>query len=125
VSAGAGEAQKGAGARGRASWPRIPATCASARALVHDGRGEAEADRGGPQSRERTGARAKKPAPTAWPHLAPSERERRVRGCLVRQACLSGAAGTRARARAAGLVWAELAFSISLEFLIAFLFPFL
>jgi hypothetical protein len=41
---------------------------------------------------------------------------------------LSGAAGAQARARAAGpsgLVWAKLAFSISLEFLIAFLFPFL
>jgi hypothetical protein len=39
---------------------------------------------------------------------------------------LSGAADAQAQARAArpgGLVWAELAFSISLEFLIAFLFP--
>jgi hypothetical protein len=41
---------------------------------------------------------------------------------------LSGAAGARARTRAArpgGLVWAEFDFSISVEFLIAFLFPFL
>jgi hypothetical protein len=31
---GAGGAQKGAGARGLASWTRIPATCVSARALA-------------------------------------------------------------------------------------------
>jgi hypothetical protein len=61
-----------------------------ARALVHGGRGVGGADRGGPQRREREdgragqqlgdwrtgparqrekrGARAKKPAPTTWPH---------------------------------------------------------
>jgi hypothetical protein len=39
---------------------------------------------------------------------------------------LSGAAGARARAAGSGaLVWAEMAFSISLEFLIAFPFLFL
>jgi hypothetical protein len=38
---------------GRATWPRIPATCASARSLVHGGRGEGEADREGPRRRER------------------------------------------------------------------------
>jgi hypothetical protein len=38
---------------GRAMWPRIPATCASARSLVHGGRGEGEADREGPRHRER------------------------------------------------------------------------
>jgi hypothetical protein len=44
---------------GRATWPRIPATCASARSLVHGGHGEGGADRGGPRhtERERTGAR--------------------------------------------------------------------
>jgi hypothetical protein len=167
VSAGAGGAQKGAGARGRASWLRIPTTCASARALVHGRRGEGGADRGGPRRRERGRAcgattrrlekrarkakreegRAKKLAPTAWPHLAASERERerRVRDSLAPtggvyllgvaggvhlsgvagEVRLSRAAGARARARATGLVWAELAFSIFLEFLIAFLFPFL
>jgi hypothetical protein len=98
VSAGASGAQKGARARGRTSWPRILATCASARVLVHGGRGEGGADRGGPRHRERKdgragqrlddwqngptkqrekrGAQAKKPAPTAWPHWAASERER-------------------------------------------------
>jgi hypothetical protein len=49
--------KKGAGARGRASWPRILATCASARALVHGERGESGADRGGPRRREREGKR--------------------------------------------------------------------
>jgi hypothetical protein len=42
VSAGAGGAKKRAGAHGRASLPRIPATCVSARALVHDKRGGAK-----------------------------------------------------------------------------------
>jgi hypothetical protein len=43
---------------GRASWPRIPATCASARAMVHGGRGEGGADRGGPLRRESKDKRA-------------------------------------------------------------------
>jgi hypothetical protein len=38
---------------GRATWPKIPATCASARSLVHGGRGEGGADREGPRRRER------------------------------------------------------------------------
>jgi hypothetical protein len=45
--------KKGAGARGQASWPRIPATCASACALVLGERGDGRADRGGPRRRER------------------------------------------------------------------------
>jgi hypothetical protein len=49
VSAGAGGALRGAGA----SWPRIPATCASAHAPVHGGGGEGRIDREGPQRRER------------------------------------------------------------------------
>jgi hypothetical protein len=77
------------------------------------------------KQREKRGARAKKPTPTPWPHWAASERERRVRGSMAPTGgfCLSRAVG--ARARAAGLVWAELAFSFFLNFLIAFLFPFL
>jgi hypothetical protein len=47
--------KKGARVRGRASGPRIPATCASARALVHGKRREGGADRGGPRRREREG----------------------------------------------------------------------
>jgi hypothetical protein len=44
---------------GRATWPRIPATCASARSLVHGGRGEGGTDREGlrRRERERRGAR--------------------------------------------------------------------
>jgi hypothetical protein len=49
--------KKGAGACGRATWPRIPATCVSARALVHGERGEGGADRGGPWRRGREGER--------------------------------------------------------------------
>jgi hypothetical protein len=69
----------------------------------------------GPRGREGREAHGRgKLAPTAWPHWATSERERerRARGGLV----LTGA-----RARAAGLVWARMAFSF---FLIAFLFLF-
>jgi hypothetical protein len=40
---------------GRATWPRIPATCASAHSLVHGGRGEGGAEREGPRHREREG----------------------------------------------------------------------
>jgi hypothetical protein len=87
---------------GRAMWPRIPATCASARSLVHGGRGEGEADREGPRHRERekgrvgqqldvwqngparqrgkrgTGGGGGQLAPTSWPHWA--EREGEMRG---------------------------------------------
>jgi hypothetical protein len=94
---GRGRGSKSSWGVGRATWPRIPAKCASARSLVHDGRGEGRADRGGPWHRERMGAwgngsapgragparqrgkrgaRAKKPAPTTRPHWAASERER-------------------------------------------------
>jgi hypothetical protein len=38
---------------GRATWPRIPATCASARSLIHGRRGEGGADREGPRRREK------------------------------------------------------------------------
>jgi hypothetical protein len=47
--------KKGAGARGQALWPRIPA---SARALVHGERGEGRADRGGPRHSEGESERA-------------------------------------------------------------------
>jgi hypothetical protein len=67
------------------------------------------------KQREKRGARAKKLAPTASPHWASSERERER----------EESAGRAHAAAPGGLVWAELAFSISLEFLIAFLFPFL
>jgi hypothetical protein len=41
---------------GRATWPRIPATCASARSLVHGGHEESGTDREGLRRREREGA---------------------------------------------------------------------
>jgi hypothetical protein len=91
---------------GRATWLRIPATCASVHSLVHGGRGEGGADKGGPRYREREnrragqwlgvwqsgpmrqrgtrGARVKKPALTTRPHLAASKREGRERGTVCR-----------------------------------------
>jgi hypothetical protein len=85
---------EGSWARGRASWPRNPATCASAHASVHDERGGGRTDRQahgtereergmrgnssatggpGPRDRERGSARGRKLAPTGWPHWAASE----------------------------------------------------
>jgi hypothetical protein len=57
ASAGAGGAQKGAGVRGRATWPGISA-CVCACCWSTAGRREGGADRGGPTTqRERAGAR--------------------------------------------------------------------
>jgi hypothetical protein len=49
---------KGSWARGRASWPRNPATCVSAHAPVHGERGGGRTDRAGPRRRERRKGRA-------------------------------------------------------------------
>jgi hypothetical protein len=115
---------------GRATWPRIPTTCASARSLVHSGHGEGEADRGGPQRRQRMGARAmaqrlaeracgiEKEEGSASEaigadRLAPlgseheGEKGVRDRLPLIGGALLSGTAGARARGLA-GLSWAGL-----------------
>jgi hypothetical protein len=46
---------EGSWARGRASWLRNPATCASAHALVHGGREEGGTDKAGPRRRESIG----------------------------------------------------------------------
>jgi hypothetical protein len=43
----------GSWARGWALWPRNPATCASAHALVHGGREEGGSDKAGPRRREK------------------------------------------------------------------------
>jgi hypothetical protein len=73
--------KKGAGARGRASWLRIPATCASAHALVHDGRGEGGTDMEGPWRRERKGERARGTTPQRLAERArEAEREERRGG---------------------------------------------
>jgi hypothetical protein len=143
---GHGWGSKRAGGMGKAMWPRIPATCASARSLVHGGRGEGEADRGGPRRRERRGARATTQrlavrahetekeegcmgGATSADNSAPlgSEREggkgARDRLPLTGGTRLSGAAGARARGLA-GPSWARMAFPFSLNFLIPFLFLF-
>jgi hypothetical protein len=74
---------------GRVSWPRNPATGASAHALVHGERGEGGTDREGPRHREIKGgarareaereegrARAKQLAPIGRPQRAEIEKER-------------------------------------------------
>jgi hypothetical protein len=89
--------KKGSWACGRASWPRNPATCASAHSPVHGESGEGVTDKAGPRRRERKGdARGatarhwrtrpvrqrerangrRKLAPTGRPHWAASERGR-------------------------------------------------
>jgi hypothetical protein len=50
--------KKGSWARGRASWPRNLAKCASAHAPVHDEHEEGGTDRAGPRRRERKRGRA-------------------------------------------------------------------
>jgi hypothetical protein len=44
---------EGSWARGRASWPRNPTTCASAHAPVYGEHGRGGTDREGPRHRER------------------------------------------------------------------------
>jgi hypothetical protein len=135
--------------RGRASWPRNPATCASAHTLVHDERGEGVTDREGPRRRERRGtrgaiaqrlanrareaereegrARAKQLVPIGRPQRAEGERE------SAREKATADRQGLPVRRRGrAGMLpnWAELGcwaafpFSFSLDFLIPFLFLF-
>jgi hypothetical protein len=133
--------------------PRIPATCVSARALVHDKRGGAKLTgeaHGAERERERAhGATTRRLANRAREaereegragegnrrrqlgltrqRASERERERRVWGRLAPtgRVRLSRAAGKRARAAGpGGLVWVELAFSFFLNFLIAFPFPF-
>jgi hypothetical protein len=121
----------------------------SARSLVHGGRGEGGADRGGLRRRERERARratARRLAEqarevereegrageeTGADNSAPlcSEREGGKRAWdnlpLTGGARLSGAAGARARAAGpGGLVWARMDFSFFLNFLISFPFLF-
>jgi hypothetical protein len=132
---------------GRATWPRILATCASARSVVHDGRGEGGADRGGSRRKER-----ERHARAMTQRLAVRAREtEKEKGCaggatgadksaplgsereggkgardillLTGGTRLSGPAGAWARGLA-GLVWARMAFPFSVNFLIPFLFLF-
>jgi hypothetical protein len=89
------------GARGWASWPRIPATCASARAPVHGEGSEGGTDREGPRRREREKGRAGKGS--APGRTGPRDRERR--GTLVGRSNWRrhvGPSVQRARERARG-----------------------
>jgi hypothetical protein len=128
---------------GRATWPRIPVTCVSPRSLVHGGRGEGGADRGGPRRRERKKGRAgqrlanwareaergerRAGEETGADSLAPrgSERERergRSGGEVVADRWIPP---VRRRGRAAWLGHgAAFPFSFSLDFPIAFSFLF-
>jgi hypothetical protein len=112
---------------GRATWPRIPATCASACSLVHGRRGEGGTDRGGPRRREREKGRVgqrlvdwrtgparqreseREGEETGTDNLAPLGSEREREGArerklpLIGGSHLSGGAGARACGRAAWL----------------------
>jgi hypothetical protein len=66
--------KKGSWVRGRASWPRNPATCASAHSPVHGESGEGGTDKAGPWRRERKGdARGQR---LGTGELGPRDRER-------------------------------------------------
>jgi hypothetical protein len=112
--------KQGAGAR---TWPK------NARPWARPHRG----DRGrevrdgltggdGGTERERELARVRETTPIARPHGAARERGERARSGWRRQA--GPACQTKRGARARGPTWAELVFSIFLEFLLPFLFIF-
>jgi hypothetical protein len=69
--------------------------------------------------------RAGELAPTGLAHATERERERGAIGLAPTGGTrLSGRGGARARAKLNGPAWAEMAFSIFLEFLLTFLFIF-
>jgi hypothetical protein len=132
--------------RGWASWPRNPATCASAHAPVHGEHGGGGADWAGPRRRERRGDARGNGLATGEPGPRDRERERAGEGNWRRQVgpsgqrarerargrgelsltggvSLSRGAGTRAR-DLVGPSCAAFSFSFSLNFLIPFLFLF-
>jgi hypothetical protein len=144
--------KKGARRVGRASWPRNPATCASAHSLVYGGHGESGYDREGPWRRKRKGTRGataqqlanrareaereeKRAGEETGADRSPPVGRERERGG-GEHAGERGAADrwippVRQRGRAGARPgWAELAgwaafpFSFSLDFLIPFLFIF-
>jgi hypothetical protein len=89
------------------------------------------ADRWGRRDRERAGASERNSTDRPSPRGSERERERGREGALelapTSGARVSGTEGARACTRGAGPAWAKwarLAFSISKEFLIAFLFIF-
>jgi hypothetical protein len=124
----------------------------SAHTLVHGGREEGGTNRAGPRRKERKGDARGQRLGTGEPSLRNRERERESERAketsadklvplgserervsaregelpLTGGVCLSGGAGARAHdlAGLSGLPWAGLAFPISLEFLMPFLFIF-
>jgi hypothetical protein len=137
--------------RGWASWPRIPARCASAHAPVHNGGGEGGTDREGPRRKKREkGARGQQLS--AWQRGPARQRVKRYARGRSNGRRQVGPSGQRARGRERagekaaadrwippvrrhgragarpGLAelgcWAAFPFSFSLNFLILFLFLF-
>jgi hypothetical protein len=149
---GCGRCSKKARAVGGRSGRGSRRMCASARALVHSGRGEGGADRGGPtaqRERERgrtrvTARRTDKAGPRGrggegrggegnWCRQpGPTGKREGKSECagkgppLTGGTHLSGDVGARARGLAGSswAGWAALAFSFSLDFLICFSIPF-
>jgi hypothetical protein len=62
---------------GRATWSRIPATCASARSLVHGGCEEGGADWEGPRRREREREGVRGQRLSAWQNGLARQRKKR------------------------------------------------
>jgi hypothetical protein len=81
--------------RGRASWPRNPATCASAHSPVHDESGEGGTDKVGPRRRERKGGRAG--ATTRHWQTEPARQRERERAGEENRRRQVGPTGQRAR----------------------------
>jgi hypothetical protein len=71
--------------RGRASWPRNPATCAGAHAPVHGEREEGGTDKVGPRRRERKGDMRGNGSTISEPGPRGRERERAGEGNWHRQ----------------------------------------
>jgi hypothetical protein len=134
ASVGAGGAQKGAGVRGRATWPGISeCVCGCARVGPRRGTGKAEltgqshdaargsgraegttrcADEVGPRGRDRKRARERgQPVPTTQPHWAERGRERERAGKETAADRWNplfrrrGHAAWLGRARPVGLLW--------------------
>jgi hypothetical protein len=128
---GAGQrAQMGEGRWARRAWGLGRCRGTRSRGRVHDGEIMGErletADRWGRRDRERgAGARGRTSADRSGPRDRERERERGAIGLAPTGGThLSGRGGARARAGLNGPAWAEMAFSIFLEFLLPFLFIF-
>jgi hypothetical protein len=117
---GRGRGSKRSWGLGRATWPRILATCASAHSLVQDRRGEGGTDREGPWRREREKGCVGQRLGDLRTGPVRQREERGARAGEVaadRGSHLSGGAGARPG-------WAALPFSFSPDFPIVFPFLF-